>query len=191
MVSMTDINVDRYVFNILRTYAAASDADIDNGVAWYPYAKTLATEMCPDNPLQAAGVIAILSARTPWDRNVWLARVSFATGIVPGHMFTEHAQRMVNGEPALSVLKGDKTRAFAQTVAYGGLHDTTTIDGHAYDIADGKVWGKSRPGIGKRVYRAMDEAYKIAAQVTLFHHTQIQAITWVSHRRVIGMDWRG
>lgn len=184
-------DVDRYVFNILRTYARANDADIARGVAWYPLARDLATDMCESDPLRAAGIIAILSARTPWERNVWLARETFRTGVAPGHMFTSHAQRMHDGEPVLSVLKGDKTRAFAQTVANGGDHDVTTIDGHAYDIADGKVWGKARPGINKSVYRAMDEAYHIAGDVTLFSHTEIQAITWVSHRRILGMDWRG
>lgn len=186
---MTDI--DRYVFNILRTYAHATDEDIANGVAWYPLACRLATDMSPADPLRAAGVIAILSARTPWDRNLMLARTTFLTGVVPGHMFTAHAQRMHDGEPVLSVLKGDKTRAFAQTIALAGNHDTTVIDGHAYDIADGKVWGKARPGIGKRVYRDMDEAYKIAADITLFSHSEVQAITWVAHRRQLGYDWRG
>jgi hypothetical protein len=183
-------NTDRYVFNILRTYARATDADIADGIAWYPLAHTLAAGMS-DDTLQAAGVIAIFSARTPWDRNLMLARTAFLTGVAPGHMFTGHAQRMVDGEPALSVLKGQKTRAFAQTIAKAGDHDVTVIDGHAYDIADGKVWGKARPSISKGVYNAMDEAYKIAASVTLYSPSEIQAITWVAHRRVIGMDWRG
>lgn len=187
---MTDI--DRYVFNILRTYARATDADIANGVSWYPRACEIASDMAPDAPLQAAGAIAILSAQTPWKRNLWLARSLFANSVLPsGHPFADHAVRMFNGEHALTVLKGDKTRAFAQTIAKAGDHDVTTIDGHAYDIADGKVWGKNRPNIGKGVYRAMDEAYHIAADVTLFSNTEIQAITWVSHRRILGMDWRG
>lgn len=184
-------NTDRYVFNILRTYSRATDADIANGVSWYPAARDLASDMAPYAPLQAAGVIAIFSARTPWNRNLMLARTAFETGIAPGHMFTGHAQRMVDGEPALSVLKGQKTRAFAQTIANGGEHDVTVIDGHAYDIADGKVWGKSRPSIGKGVYNAMDEAYHIAADITLYSPSEIQAITWVTHRRILGMDWRG
>lgn len=187
---MTDI--DRYVFNILRTYARATDADIANGVSWYPLAFELASDMSPSNPLQAAGVIAILSARTPWVRNVYLASSLFANGVLPsGHPFADHATRMHAGEPALSVLKGQKTRAFAQTIAGAGVHDVTTIDAHAFDIADGKVWGKARPNIGKGVYRDMDEAYHIAADITLWSNTELQAITWVTHRRELGMDWRG
>lgn len=186
---MTDI--ERYVQNILRAYAFASDDDVRKGVSWYPLARRLATDMAPQAPLQAAGVIAIFSARTPWARNLMLAQTAFETGIAPGHMFTAHAQRMVDGESALSVLKGQKTRAFAQTIANGGRHDVTTIDGHAYDIADGKVWGKARPSISKGVYNAMDEAYHIAADITGYSNTEIQAITWVYHRRILGMDWRG
>ena len=188
---MTDLDVDRYVFNILRTYARATDADVADGIAWYPLAHDIASDMHTDT-LQAAGVIAILSARTPWERNVYLARSLFATGALPsGHPFAEHAVRMFHGENALHVLKGDKTRAFAQTIANNGVHDVTVIDGHAYDIADGIVWGKNRPNIGKRVYRAMDEAYHIAAQVSGYSNSEIQAITWVAHRRILGMDWRG
>ena len=183
---------DHYVFNILRTYARATDADVASGLAWYPTAHELASDMAPYDALQAAGVIAILSAQTPWKRNLWLAQSLFANGVLPsGHPFADHAVRMFSGEPALSVLKGDKTRAFAQTIANAGVHDVTTIDGHAYDIADGIVWGKNRPNIGKRVYRAMDEAYRIAGEITLNSNTEIQAITWVTHRRELGMDWRG
>jgi hypothetical protein len=188
---MSDLDIDRYVFNILRTYARATDADVRDGLAWYPLAHSYARDMSEDT-LQAAGTIAILSARTPWERNLYLARTLFATGTLPsGHPFADHAVRMYSGEPALSVLKGDKTRAFAQTIANAGNHDVTTIDGHAFDIADGKVWGKDRPGIGKRVYRAMDEAYHIAADVAGYSNTEIQAITWVAWRRDLGMDWRG
>jgi hypothetical protein len=184
-------DTDRYVFNILRTYSRATDADMERGLSWYPEAYDIASAMSLD-VLQAAGVIAILSARTPWERNVYLASSLFANGVLPsGHPFADHAARMHAGEPALSVLKGDKTRAFAQTIANAGVHDVTTIDGHAYDIADGIVWGKNRPNIGKRVYRAMDEAYHIAASATLNSNTEIQAITWVTHRRELGMDWRG
>lgn len=183
-------DLDRYVFNILRTYARATDADIANGVSWYPTAHGIASGLHSD-PLVAAGVLAMFSPRTPWARNLQLAQTLFETGIAPGHMFSDYAQRIHDGEPVLSVLKGDKTRAFAQTIANAGKHDVTVIDGHAYDIADGKVWGKNRPNIGKQVYRAMDEAYHIAADITLFSHSEIQAITWVSHRRVLGMDWRG
>jgi len=186
---MTD--TDRYVFNILRTYARATDADVADGIAWYPHAHDIARGMSAD-VLQAAGTIAILSARTPWDRNVYLARTLFLTGALPsGHPFAGHAVRMFSGEPALSVLKGQKTRAFAQTIANAGVHDVTTIDGHAYDVADGKAWGKNRPGINKGVYNAMDEAYHIAAAVTGYSNTEIQAITWVAWRRALGMDWRG
>jgi hypothetical protein len=185
-------DTDRYVQNILRTYARATDTDCERGMSWYPEAQGIATDMSPTDPLRAAGVLAIFSARTPWNRNVMLARNLFLTGIAPGHIFTEHAQRMHDGEPVMEVLKGDKTRAFANTIANGGVWDVTTIDGHAYDIADGKVWGKDRPNIGKTVYRAMDEAYHIAATVMAFEYvTQLQAITWVTHRRELGYDWRG
>ena len=183
---------NRYALNILATYARATEADIADGMSWYPRACELATDMSPVEPLRAAGVISILSARTPWNRNVMLARRLFTEGRAYGHLFTDHAQRMHDGEPVMQVLKGDKTRAFAMTIALAGKHDTTVIDGHAYDIADGKVWGKKRPTIRKPVYRAMDQAYRDMSIVCGFNYpSQLQAITWVTHRRELGYDWRG
>lgn len=180
-----------YTENILRAYAFANDDDVSIGSAWYLTIQRLAIELCPDNPLQAAGVLAIFSARTPWERNKQLTRTLFETGRAPGHIFSSHAQRIYDGEPTLEVLKGDKTRSFAIAIATGGNGEVATIDGHAYDIADGRLWGVNRPSIGKRVYADMSNAYVDAAIITDNRVNDIQAITWVYHRRVNGFDWRG
>lgn len=184
-------NIDRYVSNILRTYAYANSEDCAIGSAWYPTIQQLAIELCPENPYRSAGVLAMFSARTPWERNKQLARILFETGKAPGHIFSSHAQRLLDGEPVFDVIKGDKTRSFTIAIATGGNGDIATIDGHAYDIADGFRWGIRRPGIGKRVYADMATAYSEAAIVTATKPNEIQAITWVAYRRMNNFDWHG
>lgn len=181
-----------YVANILSTYARSTDAECASGGDWYRTAHALASVLSPNDVWRAAGVIACFSARTPWGRNRALAIQAFETGQATGHigMFCGLAQRILDGEPAMEVLKGDKTRAFTAAIATAGNSDIATIDGHAYDIADGKVWGKNRPGINKTVYRAMAEAYADAAVITAMPVCEIQAITWVTHRRILGINWR-
>ena len=65
------------------------------------------------------------------------------------------------------------------------------IDGHAYNIYNGSVSGlKDVPSMTPKAFRKIQDAYRdaarIASQVTgeTITATQIQAITWVSYRRI-------
>lgn len=180
--------------NILRTYSLGTLAEIRAGAEWYNDAHALALQIANGDAWKGAGVIAAYSPLTPWNRNVELARDTFRSGVARNDTLgTSYraARRILSGEHALDVLKGDKTRAFASAIATNGISDIATIDRHAFDIAKGEIHTDTTRNIGKRIYREIAGAYTIAANETGFSVAQIQAITWVIHRRVKGIHYAG
>lgn len=181
-----------YLQNIIFTYLRATEEELHNGAHWYDRTNALARELSPDDVWRGAGVIASFSPLCPWSRNVTLARNAFATGIASGHTKQQclSAQRILDGEHPLYVLKGDKTRAFTAAIADPANSTIATIDCHAHDIAMGRVFPGKQRNIGKRLFRDIGDAYTEAGHLTGYSTPQIQAITWVAHRRIIGADWR-
>lgn len=157
--------------------------------SWYVMAQGIALELSPNDVWRGAGVLSALSPLKKWDLNVRIARISFSTGIAQGNIgqHNEKAQRIINGEHPLDVMRGDKTRSFAEAIATGGNGHIATIDRHAHDIAMGQVYTDKTRKIGKRVYRDMAAAYAECAEYTGNSVNQIQAITWVAWRREKGI----
>lgn len=170
-----------FVENILDCYRRATDAERAEGLAWYSNAHDLALSLSPDDVWRGAGVIASFSPLKKWELNVRLAKNAFATGIATGHtsLFNSCAQRILDGEHTLDVLRGDKTRAFASAIATNGKSEIATIDRHAHDIAMGRVFSEKERVIGKRLFREMSEAYGKAAEIAGISVAQMQAATWV------------
>lgn len=176
--------------NILSVYGRATDSEREHGTDWYRDAQELAREIADGDVWRGAGVIAALSPRVRWDINIRNARKAFQTGIVTGHTkaMCAIAQRILDGEFAMDVLKGDKTRAFCAAIATGGESDIATIDRHAHDIAVGHSdFTDDTRNIGKRLYREMAAAYAIAAESAGISVNAMQAITWVVWRREKGI----
>lgn len=179
-----------YVENIIAVYARATPDEIDNGAAWYEMAHDIALDISGGNAYQGAGVISAFSPRQQWHINIRNARNAFATGIATGHTkaMCSLAQRILDGEYAMDVLKGDKQRAFCDAIATGGKSTIATIDRHAHDIAVGHCdFTDGTRKIGKVLYREMSAAYAEAADSLAISTNQLQAITWVTWRREKGI----
>jgi hypothetical protein len=172
------------VENIIACYQSGTFAQIRTGAAWYDDAHALALELSPGNVWRGAGVIAAFSPLKKWEQNVSMARKAFATGIATGHTGSNNAiaQRILNGEHPLSVMNGDKTRAFCAAIASPDTSTIATIDRHAHDIAMGKVFTEKTRVIGKKLFREMSQSYTIAADILGFSVAQTQAITWTIWR---------
>lgn len=184
-----------YAVNIMATYKRALFCEIVQGSTWYADAHALALELSPEDPWKGAGVIAAFSPRQPWPLNVRNARRAFETGVATGHtrVMCGIAQRILDGEPTLEVLKGDKTRAFAAGIATAGNSDIACIDRHAHDIAMGHHdFTDETRTIGKVKYREMAAAYAEVADYLGLPVCQVQAITWLTWRRTKGVwsVWR-
>ena len=89
------------------------------------------------------------------------------------------------------VLHGNKTIAFYKGLATGGKCDEITVDGHAYNIWNGYYTPLNKvPNISDKLYAEVSAAYKEstniinASQDKQYSPNNIQAITWVCHRRI-------
>lgn len=179
-----------YADNILSVYARATDDEREHGTDWYRDAHAIALDIADGDAYKGAGVIAAFSPRRKWELNVRNARRAFETGIATGHTkaMCAIAQRILDGEYAMDVLKGDKTRAFCDAIATAGESNIATIDRHAHDIAVNSTdFTDNTRNIGKRLYREMANAYAIAAESAGISVNAMQAITWVVWRREKGI----
>jgi len=183
---------------ILDVWHLATPDEIDAGMTWYDAAHDLAVELTPENPREAAGVIAALSPRTPWVRNQDLAYRAYRDGAASGTLGanTRKADAIMAGADFADVLKGDKVRNFAEIIADPSNPDAVCVDRHAFDVAQGRVTNDETRGALTRVgmYDRFAEAYRRAArtlsadlgvQVT---PAQVQAVTWVVWRRLKGIS---
>lgn len=183
-----------YAVNIMSVYKRALFCEHVQGATWYRDAHDFATTLS-DDVWQAAGVIAAFSPRQPWPVNMRNASNAFETGVATGHTkaMCRLAQRILDGEHPLDVLKGDKTRSFTEAIATGGKGMTATIDRHAHDIAMGSYdFTDSTRKIGKVMFRDMSAAYCEVAEYVGKSVNEVQAITWLTWRREKGVweVWR-
>lgn len=181
--------MSEHVDNILSIYLQATDNEFDSGMHWYDEAHSIALELSPDDVWRGAGVIAALSPLKSWTINERIARNAFLTGIASGNIgqHNEKAQRILDGEHPLDVMRGDKTRAFCAAIASPSTSTIATIDRHAHDVAMGKVYTDKTRKIGKRVFRTLSDAYNEAAFLSDISVPQMQAITWIVWRNRKGV----
>lgn len=177
------------VENIVTVARQATAAEIEAGATWYEDAHRIAREIAPSVEV-GAGVIAALSPRMPWDRNVALARKALTEGRASGSLGANvrKADAILSGDHPLTVLGGDKVVSFFRNIV-DPSGDDVTIDRHAFDIAAGRSTDdKTRGALSRKgVYEAHVEAYREAGRRLGLTGAQVQAITWVVWRRKKGI----
>jgi hypothetical protein len=179
---------------ILSTFDRATAADALEGAAWYSRAMELASALAagsPLEPIQCAGVIAALSPRCAWGQNVAgaAAMVSAASAgaaepIVAGTGDNrDKAWRIATGADPADVLGGPKVRRFFRNIT--GDSDVVTVDVWAARIAEGRENPNAPKG---RRYDLIERAYIGAAELRGVTPREMQATTWVAHRRLHGEE---
>ena len=198
---MTRTNVD----NIKAIYQLATLTEQQDGITWYPAAKAIAVKLAERYSIpaaQAVGVIAALSPRNRWERNIEDADrliAAFQAGGAEQAMLTKVCTFGANKAKAvkilesgletlptaLEILSGPKLREFASCIA--GLPDVC-IDGHAFCIwAANRTGLKDVPAIGVKLRREIKADYQTAADELGITPSACQAITWVTWRRIHGV----
>ncbi|ASZ75524.1 hypothetical protein KIW74_gp04 [Mycobacterium phage Kimona] len=166
------------VDRIMRVFARATEQDILDGKGWYTEAQAVARELAENADISvtaAAAVIAHLSPRCPWERNIAMARELVYTGDTKGLRGNiRKAQRaMVADDPMSTFGKGPKTKAFAANIL-GDEHAVTV------DVWAARIAGITEEQLGRvGVYEAVAHAYRLAAKRAGITPAQMQAITWV------------
>ena len=193
--------VGQLTINILSCYDAANaDARLSGG-AWYPRAQKAAKAMSTATALPltiCAGVLAALSPRNRWSRNVTDA-AAMAVAFVSGGTVAASAVKVCtfnsNKQKALAILTSDADRdGIARILSgrkltsfYGCIMGDrgaeVCIDGHAVSIALGtRITLDKTPSLSAGRYATMQVAYNMAAAARGVSAATMQAVTWVSYR---------
>jgi len=166
------------VKTLIHYYRDATPATRRAGERWYADAKRHAERLAKRYNVtveQAAGIIAVLSQRQRWERNLLLARDCLAgerlVGIF-GHQ-RDKAQRMRKGEHPLEVLRGPKIIAFYRAIMGDGeaiVLDTWMLHAMGY----GRVTVKQYDTLADRL---RTQAADVGTTPSAF-----QAVCWVQVR---------
>lgn len=198
---MTATNVQ----NILSVYNLASAADLATGLQWYRQAKTAADLMAARYGIhshEAAGVIAALSPRNRWERNLQDAEnliaayaAAGAEGCATVKVCTFGGNKAkairileagcITDADVIKILSGPKLSEFYSCIV--GIPDVC-IDGHAYAIWFGeRVTLADVPSIGVKLRRQIKADYTAAALELGITPAECQAVTWCAWRRLHGV----
>lgn len=182
------------VARILATWHRATDADRESGARWYreDSETVLGALVAAGAPTRehASAVVAHLSPRTTWARNVAgaLALVSEGeTGARALGCMSASVARAVSAlsaadaEGAMATLKGPKTSRFARNLL--GDSEAVTVDVWAARVAMGACVEDPEKVLGRTgVYDACEAAYREAAHRMGVDPTTMQATTWIVAR---------
>jgi hypothetical protein len=177
----TRATVDR----IVSTYQSATATDVESGARWYGDAGQLALELARAGSTTAehtAAVIAHLSPRTPWGRNVSGAWSVVLTGDAPGCLGRNvaGARRALESDRPLGTLGGPKTQRFARNIL--GDRDAVTVDVWAARVALGERDDLDRVLRTVGAYDALEHCYRLAARRLGVDPVTVQATTWIVAR---------
>jgi hypothetical protein len=188
----------------------ASQADLAAGIEWYARAERLGHRLAHQYGCtfeQAVGVIAALSPNNRWARNCTDAESmiqAWAVGADPltvrvctyGAMRAKAADILALPDPSqdaiAAILNGRKITAFFLSIT--GRADAVCVDGHAYAIWLGqRVPTTQTPSLGVKLYADIARAYCLVAKRSAalcgeqLTPAQVQAVTWVTYRRLLGL----
>jgi len=196
--------------NILAMYMQATPVDTQEGTVWYNNAHQICQGLSDKYNLPLSTVVGVVSALSPnnkWDRNILDAEQmikAYCMGFDYPKVCTFGGNKdkaitileceIDSSENICAILKGNKTIAFFRGIFTNGQCDEITVDGHAFNIWRGMYTSLNEvPAISNKLYATVSDAYREAAvtinnlEGTKYSAAQIQAITWVTHRRINGV----
>lgn len=191
--------------NILAVYSLATVADLINGKNWYDRAASIAQGLADKYSIsfqQAAGVIAALSPRNKWERNVADAEALIKTFVADPEAadsvkvctFSANKSKAIailssgvkSDAAVCDILSGPKLQEFFLCIS--AYQDEVCIDGHAYSIWCGdRITLDSIPKMGKKLRAQIKADYVEAAKKIGVPGYVMQAVTWCTWRRLHGI----
>ncbi len=189
----------RLVNGVIRFYNEATAEEKSNGRAWYNDAHELAKEYANKTGydlMNVCGVISALSPQTSWELNkVYLVRF-LRDGVNAKANTTlnkDKARRCLeadNVEQIKTILNGDKTVSFFLNILFPDVDEVATIDRHACAICiqrPDKVKALKPVQLTSNQYRLIEAVYVEAGKKLGIKTLELQAITWVTYRRLRGL----
>jgi hypothetical protein len=189
----------------------ASQTDIMDGIDWYDRAYNLAVRFIHAydglTMGQAVGVISALSPQNKWERNCIDAEAMIKTWAIGGDYnmlkvstFNKNKAKAIaileldmesaDAEAIPNILSGQKVVAFYRSIM--GDKNAVCVDGHAFAIFIGeRIPTTKTPSITPKLFETIQRAYQLVAKRSHdlcgveLSPTQVQAVTWVTYRRLI------
>jgi hypothetical protein len=188
---------------------AQKTSAVAQGKAWYPNANRIAADLGKKYGVparRAAAVIAALSPRMSWDRNVQIAgavlnayakdpnvTVDHFRGKIPAlPVNLEMALKMARGADPRTALTGAKRRAFYANIVAPNVKGPVTVDGHMAQMMLSKLSTKDVAVITghqqakakvstEDIYALMGDLIREQAQAVGVSPEEYQAVTWVEY----------
>lgn len=199
------------VKHILNVFNKASQSELIDGASWYKEAQIFSEHLNElfkvESPVKIAGIISALSPAVNWERNKVDAQNLLAlytsTGgneeeILKGKFGTyknnvRKAIEILNLKHATKkkvgvILRGKtgyKTESFFYNI-YDVNSEEVTIDRHAVKVANNVYKGGS-VALSEKKYRLSERAYIKASKKVGLKPYQLQAVVWVTYRRLRGL----
>ena len=192
---------------VVAKFTLATSQEVQLGCDWYRSAFQIADRISDKYGLPTetvAGVIAALSPNNRWERNIidaeniikcWAAGgtdedVLAVTCCTYSTMKQKALDILTRDIPIVEILNGPKIIEFFNCITNPMLNDVC-IDGHAYSVWFGqRLTMKQVPNIGKKLRQQIKTDYVDACTFIneelneSFTPADIQAITWVTHKRI-------
>lgn len=171
------------VDRIMATWGKATDSDKEAGATWYSEGEKIVDQLSAQTGRSretVAAVIAHLSPRTTWSRNVSGATSFLLTGEAPFCMRAnvDRAITAMGSKDPLGTINGPKTQRFARNLL--GDSESVTVDVWAARVALGR--DNEHLLERKGIYGALEHCYRLAARRAGVHPTTMQATTWIVAR---------
>lgn len=182
--------------NVLRTFHQATAEEIQNGMLWYRQTNEEADHIAEQSGKSVACVAGIIAAMSPGLR--WETNVEAAERVIRGEKLdglgvrwyanVRKARKIVKGHNPDVVLRGNKVKAFAACITNPSNEVSVCIDGHCYSIWCGRRIPLAEvPALTDRLYYRIAGDFTIVARNLCLLPMQMQAIVWLTHRRLHGV----
>ena len=186
------------LMNLLNVLEQATPQEVIEGMVWYEQAHELACTLADQYGLSldvVAGVIAAISPRSRWKRNVVDAERLIAAYVVGEDPMAvsvttfnrnkECAIRILEAGTRHGVLSGPKVCAFADNIE-DPSGNPITVDSHSYNawIGHQAISSGNGPRVTPKRYRECAEGYRKVADLYGIRPSQAQAIIWLAWKRI-------
>ena len=187
---------DVMVENLLGLWEQALDFEVEQGVEWYHDARKICTayaKVCGMDVDLFAAIVAAVSPRTAWEKNISLA-VDIVSAWLSGWtledalgnigtlgMNVKRAWEILTNRNPDDALKGPKIRSFWRNIIRPDW-DGVTVDTWAYRACLGDPFAAVST-FDIMAYLDMQAAYQSAAVVVGLKPHEFQAVVWVVIRR--------
>ena len=182
LTTKSGYTVETMARTIVALVKSATADERSDGIRWYTEAQSVARNLAIEADIsheRAAGILAALSPRVHWKRNVDAAWSLVRTGTCATLTRSrEQALAILHGGQPMDILGGPKTRAFCTAIATGGNNGVPVVDTWAVRAA---TRGKY-DDVARSRYADVAQAYEVAARRLYMRGHDVQAIAWVVTR---------